>query len=74
MNTTLLEKFEKIAVKPPVKRKVNILSAVSGKDINVFIGELVDAAWEIAEQNGQVNDAMLTPAPEVAAVSAAEGK
>ena len=53
------EPFLKVAVKARIKVKINILAAVLRKDISVFVGELVQAAWEDAKTQGLVNEAML---------------
>lgn len=75
------ERFLKVAVKEDVKTQINILAAVSRKDISVFVGELVQAVWEDAKAAGKVSDAMLaeSPAPslptgEGAGISVAEAE
>lgn len=50
--------FEKVAVRKPTKRKIEVLSIFYGSTVNLM-ENVADQLWEKALEEGKVNDAML---------------
>jgi hypothetical protein len=51
--------FRRIAITPRTQLQINILRALSGEDVNAFVGRLVDAEWGRVLAQGKVTDAAL---------------